>query len=74
MARAILWTSLFRWGNVDIAADEKMNLENHQHQYDKVSWNDYDIFIEPLQVRYQTELCRNREERIIAIEEYMNYT
>lgn len=57
---------------VDIAADKKMNLENHQHQYDKVSWHDYDIFIEPLQVRYQTELDRNREERIMAIEEYMN--
>jgi len=57
---------------VDIAADEKMNLENHQHQYDKVSWNDYDIFIEPLQVRHQTELDRNREERIMGIEEYMN--
>lgn len=55
---------------VDIAADEKMNLENHQ--YDKVLWNDYDIFIEPLQVRYQTELDRNREERIKAINEYMN--
>lgn len=54
---------------LDIAADEKMNLENHQ--YDKVSWNDYDIFIEPLQVRYQTELDRNRKERIKAIEEYM---
>jgi hypothetical protein len=54
---------------VDIAADEKMNLENHR--YDKVSWNDYNIFIEPLQVRYQTELNRNREERIRAIEEYM---
>lgn len=54
---------------IDIAADEKMNLENHQ--YDKVSWNGYDIFIEPLQVRYQTELNRNRKERIKAIEEYM---
>jgi hypothetical protein len=37
-----------------------------------VSWNDYDVFIEPLQVRYQTELERKREERIMAIEEYMN--
>jgi hypothetical protein len=59
---------------VDIAADEGMNLERHQHQYDKVSWNGFDIFIEPLQVRYQTELNRNREERIMAIEEYMNCT
>jgi len=55
----------------DIAADEGMNLENHQHQYEKVTWNDYDIFIEPLQARYQVELDREREERIKAIETYI---
>lgn len=59
---------------VDIAADERMNIESHQHKYDKVSWNGFDIFIEPLQVRYQTELDRNRDERIMAIEEFMNCT
>ena len=57
---------------IDIAADEKMNLENRQHQYESVSWNGFDIYIEPLQVRYQTELDRNRAERIEAIEKYMN--
>jgi len=57
---------------VDIAADEKMNLENHQHQYEKVSWNGYTIYIEPLQVRYQVEIGRKRVERIKAIEAYMN--
>src|SRR5690554_6910681 len=31
---------------VDIAADEKMNLGN-QHQYDQISWNNFDIWIEP---------------------------
>jgi len=55
----------------DIAADEGMNLENHQHRYDKVTWNGYDIFIEPLQDRYQVELERDRDERIRAIEDYM---
>ena len=28
---------------VDIAADERMNLENHQHQYYNTSWNGYDL-------------------------------
>jgi hypothetical protein len=54
---------------IDIAADEKMNLE--KYQYDKVSWNGYDVFIEPLQARYQVEIERKREERIKAIEAYM---
>ena len=54
---------------IDIAADEKMNLENHK--YEKVLWNDYNVFIEPLQLRYQTELTRNRKDRIKAIEEYI---
>jgi len=53
----------------DIVADEKMNLENHQ--YDKVLWNSYDLYAESLQVRYQLELKRNREDRIKAIEEFM---
>jgi hypothetical protein len=55
---------------IDIAADDKMNLGNHQ--YDKVSWNNYEIYIEPLQSRYQIELKRNREDRIKAIAVYLN--
>jgi hypothetical protein len=51
-----------------VCADEKMNLENHQ--YDKTTWNNYDVYIEPLQVRYQLELQRNREDRIKAMEAY----
>jgi len=54
----------------DIAADEGMNLGNHQ--YDRVSWNGYDVYIEPLHVRYQTEIKRKREDRIKAIETYMD--
>jgi hypothetical protein len=57
---------------VDIAADDKMNLENHQHQYEKVSWNGCDVFIEPIQDRYKVEIQRDRKDRIKAIEEYMN--
>jgi hypothetical protein len=53
----------------DICADEKMNVENHR--YDRASWNNYDVYIEPLQIRYQLELKRNREDRIKAIETYM---
>ncbi len=45
---------------VDIAADEKMNPD--RHQYDRVTWNGYEVFIEPLQARYRVEI--QREERI----------
>ncbi|MGI6206767.1 MAG: hypothetical protein ACOYEW_01025 [Anaerolineae bacterium] len=54
---------------VDVAADEKMNRENHQ--YDEALWNGYRLLLEPLQARYQTELQRNRQDRIRAIEAYM---
>jgi predicted nucleotidyltransferase len=54
---------------VDIAADDKMNRD--KHQYDRVSWNGHQVYIEPLQARYQTELARERTERIAAIETYM---
>ncbi|MHB1000765.1 MAG: nucleotidyltransferase family protein [Armatimonadota bacterium] len=58
---------------VDIAADEKMNLENHQHPYTRTSWNGYDVIIEPLQDRYEVEIKRNRIDRIKAIETHMKY-
>ena len=54
--------------SVDICADDKMNFEN----YEKVSWNGYDIFITPLKLRYETEIQRGRMDRVKAIEEYMN--
>lgn len=56
---------------IDIAADDKMNMENHQHQYEKVLWNGFEVFIEPLQDRYKVEISRNRIDRIKAIEKYM---
>jgi len=55
--------------SIDIVADEKMNRENHE--YDSASWNGFDVWIEPLRVRYQTELQRDRVNRIKAIEAYM---
>ena len=58
--------------SVDIAADDRMNIENCRHFYEKVSWNDYDIYIEPLQNRYKIEKQRDRKDRIKAIEAYMN--
>ena len=54
---------------IDVVADEKMNLENHP--YDSVSWNGFNVFVEPFRNRYQLELMRNRPERIKAMEEYM---
>lgn len=57
---------------IDIASDENRNFENHE--YSSVTWNGYEIFIEPLHIRYQIELSRNRTDRIKAIEEYRNHT
>ena len=54
---------------IDIVADEKLNLENHN--YDVVSWNGFNLFLELFENRYQMELQRNRPERIKAMEEYM---
>lgn len=55
---------------VDIASDEKMNLDLTTPQYDLVKWNGYDIYIEPIPKRYQVEQQRKRKDRIEAIEEY----
>jgi len=57
---------------VEIAADEQWNLENRQPKYEKISWNNHDLYVDSLQLRYQTEIARNREDRIKAIEAYMN--
>jgi len=51
-----------------------MNMENLTSPLSKVSWNEYDIFIEPLQNQYKVEIQRNRKDRIKAIEEFMNRT
>ena len=57
--------------SVDIAADDKLNIENNSLQYEKVSWNGHDVFITPLQNRYEVEKQRGRTDRIKAIEEWM---
>lgn len=54
---------------IDIAADEKKNLENGS--YDLVGWNNYKIYVESFQSRYQTEIQRNRIDRIQAFEDFM---
>lgn len=46
-----------------------MNLENHN--YDKVKWNGYDLYIENFKARYQLELKRNRDDRIKVMQTYM---
>ena len=58
--------------SVDIAADDKMNMENLPSPLSKVSWNGYDVFIEPLQNRYKVEIQRNRKDRIEAFEIFTN--
>lgn len=58
--------------SVDIAADNKLNIENNREHYEKVSWNGYEVYITPLRERYEVEIQRDRKDRIKAIEEYMN--
>lgn len=58
--------------SVDVAADEKLNIENNREHYEKVLWNGYDVYITPLRERYEVEIQRDRKDRIKAIEKYMN--
>jgi hypothetical protein len=58
--------------SVDIAADDKLNWENNQLLYEELSWNGYNLFITPLQNRYEIEKQRDRKDRIATIEEYMS--
>jgi hypothetical protein len=57
---------------VEIAAHEKWNIESRLLQYEKTSWNGYEVYLVSLQQRYQIEIARNREDRIKAIKEYIN--
>ena len=57
---------------VEIAGNEKWNFENRQPKYEKTLWNGYDVYMDSLQLRYEIEIARNREDRINAIKEYMN--
>jgi len=54
----------------DIAAENRLNLENHH--YDKLIWKDYEVYAEPIQIRYELELKRGRKDRLKAIEKYMS--
>jgi hypothetical protein len=52
---------------LDIASDEKRNSENYY--YDEVIWNGTNIRMEPFESRYNTEILRDRKDRIKALEE-----
>lgn len=67
VARSFLAGALF-----EIAADENWNLGNRQPIYEKISWHGYNFYVEALQLRYRIELGRKREDRVKAIEAYMN--
>ena len=41
--------------SAEIAADEKLNMEAVPRQYEKASWNGYDLLIMPLRNRYEVE-------------------
>ena len=56
--------------SVDIAADTSMNSESYP-QLTEVMWRGYSLRVEPLQVRYEVEIQRNRTDRIAAIEALM---
>lgn len=58
--------------SVDIAADDKLNIDNNQDLYEKVSWNGYEVYVTPLSQRYEVEVQRGRRDRIRAIEEFMS--
>jgi hypothetical protein len=72
---------------VEIVADERWNLDYRQPEnensvwrdygytkpeYIKATWRGYDVYLETLQHRYETEVKRNRTDRIKAIEEWRN--
>ncbi|GHV08865.1 MAG: hypothetical protein Ta2A_18030 [Treponemataceae bacterium] len=53
----------------DIAADKKINQENHV--YENIKWEGYTLKVESLNARYEIEKQRNRLDRIKAIEKYI---
>ncbi|MCL2639178.1 MAG: hypothetical protein FWD48_12535 [Oscillospiraceae bacterium] len=72
---------------VEIVADERWNLDYRQSEnknsvwrdngytqpeYIKTVWRGYDLHLETMQHRYETEMKRNRTDKIKAIEEYLN--
>lgn len=67
-------TRLFLDGALfEIAADENWNLRKRQPIYEKTTWHGYNFYVEALQLRYQIERWRKREDRIKAIEAFMSH-
>ena len=54
---------------IDVAADDQWNLGSRK--YEKTTWNGQALYIDSFQTRYQTELARNRSERVKAFNEYI---
>ncbi|MCO5214913.1 MAG: hypothetical protein M9953_06865 [Thermomicrobiales bacterium] len=54
---------------IDVASDEKLSPANKT--YHLVDWQGLRTSIEPLQVRYETEVARERRDRIAAIEAFL---
>jgi len=70
---------------IEVAADEIWDLESrrpehkksmwarYEHSaYEKIVWRGHNIYLESLQHRCQIETARKREDRIQALEKYMN--
>jgi len=55
---------------LDIVADDSRNKENYGYQ--NVGWNNYRLYIEPLETRYNIELERGRIDRSSLIKDFMN--
>lgn len=53
---------------IDVAADQTKNADSYH--YEKKMWNNYSLYMEPFESRYQTELIRKREERIYLLDEF----
>lgn len=67
VARTFLAGALF-----EIAADKKWDMGNRHPIYEKISWHGYNFYVEALELRYRIELGRKREDRVKAIEAYLN--
>ena len=55
---------------VDIAADEKNNLD--RCPYDIIEWGQHKIFTIPLNLRYETEVERERTDRVQAFQTFIS--
>ena len=57
---------------VDVAANENETLENGY--YEPFDWQGFKLLLEPFESRYNTEIKRNRTDRIALLDEYIQRT